>query len=306
MFSYSVVIPCYESSLRISDTINSVLSQEVAPKQIILVDDQSNDYDDLVSVTSKFKNDTEVIIFKKDEKTNAAHSRNIGGELVCADLTFFLDSDDVWSSDHVSNVIDIFSIEACDCVYGSFVVDLGTDAPIQKHSFINLAEFKGNGGDFLFKLKNDFRTSTLAIRTDVFNGINKFDNQAVKHQDWDFFLTLYTNGVKIGYNSSFDVTINSFGEHRMSRKNNLIGTRYFLNKWEGYIGVENVYALYNSCFFTAIICNNKEEFNFLKNQVPKTVLNKFLIFTYTISPIACSFSLEKLRLIKRQFRNKFF
>ena len=300
MYSYSVVIPCYESSKRIINTIESIVCQGVMPKQIILVDDCSSDFELLVSLTSRFKKFTDVIVVSKNEKSNAAHSRNLGWELVDSDLTFFVDSDDTWNENHVANVMELFIKKECQCVYGAFVVNLGDKIPNQKHHFIDLQSFKGNGGDFLFKLRNDFRTSTLAVKNDLFEAKHRFDNNAIKHQDWDLFLTLFKNNIKFSYNENCDVVINSFGDHRMSRKNNLTGTEYFINKWSEYIGDENTRLLYQSCFITSIICGDLEEFNFLKSKVKNNITNRIICGIFPLIPGVVSSSFNFIREVKRK------
>ena len=92
----SVIIPNYNSSLYIEDTINSVLNQSYENIEIIVVDDFSTD--DSVELVSKIsQNHKNIKIIKLESNFGRpAGPRNIGLDCAQGDFIAFLDSDDIW------------------------------------------------------------------------------------------------------------------------------------------------------------------------------------------------------------------
>ena len=80
MISFSVVIPIYNSSEYIVEAIGSVLSQTILPKEIIIVDDFSDDCLEAFKKISHLK--TEVIIRYIQHYEN----RNVAAANHAADL----------------------------------------------------------------------------------------------------------------------------------------------------------------------------------------------------------------------------
>jgi teichuronic acid biosynthesis glycosyltransferase TuaG len=91
----SVIIPVYNSSKYLSETIVSVLNQTYANFEIIIIDDFSSD-DSLEIALSFQKNDSRIVVLRNTKNSGQAFSRNVG--LNCAKGKFiaFLDSDDLW------------------------------------------------------------------------------------------------------------------------------------------------------------------------------------------------------------------
>ena len=88
----SVIIPCFNSGKTIKRTINSVKNQSWDKKEIILVNDGSNDKETL-KILNSFKNDSLVKLINQKNKGLSA-ARNKGVNFSSGDYLFFLDSDD--------------------------------------------------------------------------------------------------------------------------------------------------------------------------------------------------------------------
>ena len=88
----SVIIPCFNSGKTIKRTINSVKNQSWDKKEIILVNDGSNDIETL-KILNSFKNDSLVKLINQKNKGLSA-ARNKGVNFSSGDYLFFLDSDD--------------------------------------------------------------------------------------------------------------------------------------------------------------------------------------------------------------------
>lgn len=95
---YSVVIPVYNASGTIVNTINSCLQQHLPPMEIILVDDHSSD-DGLKVIKKEFAaevNEHLIKILKNSENEGPSAARNKGWDAASGDHVAFLDSDDIW------------------------------------------------------------------------------------------------------------------------------------------------------------------------------------------------------------------
>ncbi len=109
----SVVIPTYNRSDYIVETIESVLSQEYSSLEIIVIDDGSTDGTREI-VKNRFGSDVQYIWQENSER---GASRNHGLRLARGELISFLDSDDLWTRDKVSCDVEILSASDAGVVY---------------------------------------------------------------------------------------------------------------------------------------------------------------------------------------------
>ena len=94
---YSVIIPTKNQSIYLEDSINSVINQTISPREIILINDNSED-DTIQKCESIFKNRNfkNFKIFHNQVSLGPAKSRNIGIMNNKSEFIAFLDSDDYW------------------------------------------------------------------------------------------------------------------------------------------------------------------------------------------------------------------
>lgn len=91
----SIIIPCYNSSKFISQTIESVLNQTHQNWEMIIVDDCSTD-NSIQIITEYIKNDERIKLIKLEKNSGPAIARNKATEEAKGRYIAFLDSDDVW------------------------------------------------------------------------------------------------------------------------------------------------------------------------------------------------------------------
>lgn len=89
---FSIIIPTYNSTNYIGETIDSVLSQSYSNFEILVIDDFSNDGIDNV-INSVYSN-TKLKLFINESKLGPNFSRNFGLKKAKGDYIMFLDSDD--------------------------------------------------------------------------------------------------------------------------------------------------------------------------------------------------------------------
>ena len=92
----SVIIPAYRAADYIDRAIGSVLNQTIYPKEVIVVDDGSDD-NTSVKIEKYTNNETPIIINKLYQKNKGAGAaRNLAIEAATGKYVAFLDSDDEW------------------------------------------------------------------------------------------------------------------------------------------------------------------------------------------------------------------
>ncbi|MEZ9778938.1 glycosyltransferase family 2 protein, partial [Vibrio sp. 10N.261.54.A5] len=258
--SYSVVIPTFNSSSRIEESIISVLKQSVPPVDIFVVDDCSDDINELQNVCKKY----EIIkVISKTVKSNAAHSRNIGWLESEADYVLFLDSDDLWTPVHAEECLKVFDEnKEIMCVFGAFHIKISPNAKGIKKT---IGAFEENKKGYIFEGGNDFRTSTVAVRRKLYDFVH-FDSSAKKHQDWDLYLSLIKSDSLVKQNKEPTVIINCYGGYRMSSENNLDASFQFLSKWWDFLNSNSKSFIIFLLVKTAILSNKCEEIKEIRSR----------------------------------------
>jgi|APSaa5957512535_1039671.scaffolds.fasta_scaffold01474_10 glycosyltransferase involved in cell wall biosynthesis len=95
----TVIIPCYRCSSSIGRAIKSISSQTYRPKEVILIDDYSDDEGKNLSELYKLKklyNDIEINIISLNKNMGPAGARNAGWNQAKQPYIAFLDADDAW------------------------------------------------------------------------------------------------------------------------------------------------------------------------------------------------------------------
>ncbi len=107
----SVVIPTYNRSALVVKALYSVLKQTYKNFEIIVVDDNSTDNTKKIIKGIKDKHQDKrnkrIILIKNKHKKGPGGSRNTGMELAKGDYIAFLDSDDLFLKNHLSDCVSI-------------------------------------------------------------------------------------------------------------------------------------------------------------------------------------------------------
>lgn len=92
----SIIMPCYNSSRYIAESITSVVKQTYTNWELIIVDDGSTD--STLSIVKKIEiEEKRIKVFSTKFNTkNPANARNIGIHHAVGDYIAFIDSDDMW------------------------------------------------------------------------------------------------------------------------------------------------------------------------------------------------------------------
>ena len=93
----SVIIPTYNRILFLKRSIDSVLAQTLQPYEIIIVDDGSSD-----GTSAMIKKNYPNLKLICQENKGVSAARNIGVKASSGDWVCFLDSDDEWKKNKLS------------------------------------------------------------------------------------------------------------------------------------------------------------------------------------------------------------
>lgn len=119
----SIIVPVYNAQSTLKRAVDSVLGQDYDNVELILVDDGSKD-DSAVICDEYAQSDKRVkVIHKKNEDVSAA--RNDGLKVATGDYVLFLDSDDYYSANSFSKIVEHIKNGGSDAVVFDYV-KLGT------------------------------------------------------------------------------------------------------------------------------------------------------------------------------------
>lgn len=155
MIDFSVVIPCYNSEKTIVKCIQSVFSQTLLPKEIIVIDDGSKDCTlDLLFTLKKETCPKEInFIILSQENSGPSVARNKGIAIAKGNWIAFLDSDDYWKKDKIELQVNFLN--------NNTHIDLVGCSNLQNESGFKYILFK----ELLYS--NKFQTSSVMIRKKV-------------------------------------------------------------------------------------------------------------------------------------------
>lgn len=103
----SVIIPTYNRSATILDTISSVLMQDYAPLEIIVIDDGSDD--ETAAVISHLIDAGDIILIRQNHSGKPSCGRNRGLQAATGDVVFIFDSDDLMLPSKIKMTMDAFT-----------------------------------------------------------------------------------------------------------------------------------------------------------------------------------------------------
>jgi len=100
----SVITPAYNSEAYLAETIESILAQDYADWELIIVDDHSTDR--TYQIADEFaKKDKRIKVIRNPENMGVAASRNAALDAASGEYVAFCDADDLWLPQKLSRQI---------------------------------------------------------------------------------------------------------------------------------------------------------------------------------------------------------
>lgn len=180
----SIIIPVYNRSEIISDTIDNILKQTYENIEIIVVNDGSTD--NINEVMTRYENNEKIRYINNSINKGACHARNVGVESSKGNYIAFQDSDDLWDKEKIYKQLEYLKFnnaDICICGMNSHYKN-GVIKKFHSESFsnslINLSNQLG---------KNFFSTQLIFGKRECFFE-EKFDESFPRFQDWDLGIRL--------------------------------------------------------------------------------------------------------------------
>ena len=98
----SVVVPAYNREKTIGRCLDSILSQVLSPREIVVVDDGSDDR--TVEIVEKYRDNYKNVKLVLQNRGGAQRARNRGIKEASSEWIAFLDSDDEWCPEYLKRI----------------------------------------------------------------------------------------------------------------------------------------------------------------------------------------------------------
>ena len=193
----SVIIPAYNASAFIEETIQSVLDQTHTNIELIIINDGSTD-NTLQIIENLEKQDTRISVISKSN-SGVCDTRNTGIKSAKGNFTVFLDADDLWEASFLENCLSVFeSNNDIHAIYtkGQFVNEKSEklDQFIEANTIHSVED--------ILEWKNGFvaTPSCTIYRTPNKDEIQNWDNELSTAADQDYFLRIAAKHAIIAIN----------------------------------------------------------------------------------------------------------
>lgn len=189
----SIIIPCYNTSQFVAETLESVFAQTYKNFEAVIVNDGSPDTPELERAIAPWR---DRVTYVHTENWGLAGARNNGIRASRGELIALLDSDDVWTPDYLKvQVRKLDENPTADIVY--------PNALIFGEGFRS-SEYPRSKGEVTYRSLVDetcvVMVSVLARRT-ALERAGLFDENLRSCEDFDMWLRCVKNGSRIIYHS---------------------------------------------------------------------------------------------------------
>ena len=179
----SVVITTCNRPAFLVEALAGIVSQELQPKEILIIDDCSE-----VSYQEAYNaiKDVNAQFLRLENKSGANRARNIGIKESSGTVIAFLDDDDVWLPDYLSEISKQYELGA-DAVVTGFK-QLGKESVLVVNKDVRVSEAS------LLRGNTYCGMSGFSCKKEVIENLH-FDETLSNGQDWDMFVRLFVGGV---------------------------------------------------------------------------------------------------------------
>ncbi|SKB94989.1 Glycosyl transferase family 2 [Lachnospiraceae bacterium] len=180
----SIITPVFNGASTIERTIRSVISQKDVLIEYIIVDGLSTDgTDDIIRKYRKY-----VTKYIREKDTGLYDAMNKGISMASGDLVGIINSDDWYEPGCIKKVVEFYSVNNCDIIYGDFNVIDGEKVRIQK-------------AHELKKMCTEMVTPhpTMFVKRSVYNKMGGYNLRYKMAADYDFALNCYMSNESFGY-----------------------------------------------------------------------------------------------------------
>ncbi|MEI8203324.1 MAG: glycosyltransferase family 2 protein [Bacteroidota bacterium] len=195
----SVIVPCYNQSVYLKETLDSVLAQTHTKWECIIVNDGSTDETEIIANTYCIKDKRFIYIRKVNGGLSSA--RNAGLKLATGEYIQFLDSDDLIREDKFEIQLSSLTENNADVLVSNHNLFIENLKNTFENHFSN-ATYNFTQEGFLYQWNVDF---VIAIHSGLFSRKFLIDNEILfdetvkAREDWIFWCTLAINNATFSH-----------------------------------------------------------------------------------------------------------
>jgi glycosyltransferase involved in cell wall biosynthesis len=192
----SVIIPAYNAAAHIGVALDSVFAQSCTDLEVIVINDGSPDSEQMELALTPYR---PRILYLKQQNRGPSAARNLGIQHASGEFLAFLDSDDSWLPEYLSEQTDFLRHEpSLDMVY-SDALFLG-NTPSAGKRFMELCPSNGpvTFESLLLEETQVITSGTIVRRQNVFDA-GLFDENFRCAEDHDLWLRIAHRGGRIAY-----------------------------------------------------------------------------------------------------------
>lgn len=192
----SVIIPCFNVSTIIQETIKALEKSIIKPFEVLCIDDGSEDLTRNKIYEMMDSSDLNIKYFYQDNQ-GVSVARNRGINESRGDILLFLDADDMFANNFMLMINNFFT-ESIDVVYGQFTHDFSMfERGYKDNKVFKTTDFLT---DFTFN-KNRFHMSSFAYKREIIVNNKLFFTPGARYgEDWEFttkYLANCRQGIRI-------------------------------------------------------------------------------------------------------------
>lgn len=211
----SIIMPAYNASNYIQESIDSVIAQTYSNWELLIIDDGSTDATSGI-IKRNIQKDNRIKLFFQ-ENSNQAIARNLGISKSKGELLAFLDSDDVWLSNKLQVTLENFDSEVFDLIFTESFFTSDSVICNSKTQYqtmgVGALHYQGDSGLKAFIQRNRIPILTVIVKKKYVIEINNFDSKCVPAEDYDLWMRLLLNGCKF---QSIDIPLSIYRVHNKS------------------------------------------------------------------------------------------
>jgi glycosyltransferase involved in cell wall biosynthesis len=189
MPSISVVMPVFNRQDRVAKAVESVLGQELADFELVIVDDASTDR--TVEVIQRY-DDPRIVLLRQDRNQHAAAARNRGVLAARSELVCFIDSDDEFLPHKLAFVVEHFrNHPELDALIDSF--ELAYPPDVRRRAAFRINPVLTDSEEILtgiYARRISKATPALTARRAALIAAGLFDPTLPRRQDFDLVVRL--------------------------------------------------------------------------------------------------------------------
>lgn len=183
----SIIMPVFNRAFCIENAIRSILNQSHFHWKLYIIDDGSTD--DIEDIIKKYADDKR-IEYQCIKHNGVSHARNIGIEKATGEYVFYLDADNIWTSDYLRNMIAFLQKGNLSASYS------GVEIVNDDNEIIG---YYGEEFNWIECLElNYIDINSFCHHINIVHEGFRFNESLKRFVDWDFILSVSRN-IRIAY-----------------------------------------------------------------------------------------------------------